>query len=280
MIDEEWLKGLDFLGVGGIHIKGLAGLGSEKVVFRAEHPDGTDVVLKTYRHHLGYHIREIPLLLSETPRYDIDRLNNKLLSLVGNEVIDAMTCDYDRMFSSVVRILHTMAEKGVSPENTHLMLPLLGANLIPDCPEALSFLFSTPMMRRRIDEIATLSPAEPSNIAAWLPTVNGPNFPISDMVDRLREWARNLSKSQQASVQTAPMEPNSLSNNPLFIWGAAVTDGFFTDDELPKAKAFIEAQFGRLPSHPRVAVLMEQASAIASLLACVLNESKVERFTT
>jgi len=83
MIDEAWLNSLDFAGVHGLHIKGLAGLGSEKVVFRASAADGKELVLKTYRHHLGYHIKEIPLHLSDKPMYDVERVNKKLLRLVG-----------------------------------------------------------------------------------------------------------------------------------------------------------------------------------------------------
>jgi len=32
-------------------------------------------------------------------------------------------------------------------------------------------------------------------------------------------------------------------------------DGFFTDEEIPSAVAFVQQKFGSLPSHPRVAQL-------------------------
>jgi hypothetical protein len=50
MIDQEWLGNLDFVRPDGLHIKGLAGLGSEKVVLNATRPDGKQLVLQTYRH--------------------------------------------------------------------------------------------------------------------------------------------------------------------------------------------------------------------------------------
>jgi hypothetical protein len=106
MIDQEWLGNLDFIRPDGLHIKGLAGVGSEKVVLNATAPDGKQLVLQTYRHVLGYHIREIPMVLSEKPMYDVNRLNRKLTQLIGDETLDKMTSEYDRLFSSVVRILY------------------------------------------------------------------------------------------------------------------------------------------------------------------------------
>lgn len=53
MIDQEWLGKLDFVRPDGIHIHGLAGVGSEKVVLKATAADGEGLVLQTYRHVLG-----------------------------------------------------------------------------------------------------------------------------------------------------------------------------------------------------------------------------------
>ena len=52
MIDQEWLKNLDFVRPDGVHVAGLAGLGSQKVVLSAIAPDGKQLVLATYRHVL------------------------------------------------------------------------------------------------------------------------------------------------------------------------------------------------------------------------------------
>lgn len=53
----------------------------------------------------------------------------------------------------------------------------------------------------------------------------------------------------------------------------------FTDEELPSAVAFVEQQFGRLPSHPRVSQFLEQITAIATLMASVPKDSDLTRLT-
>ena len=55
-------------------------------------------------------------------------------------------------------------------------------------------------------------------------------------------------------------------------------DGFFTDNELPEAAAFMDAQFGPLRKHPKAVIFLEQARAVANLLVWYLKESKVMRF--
>ena len=77
-----------------------------KSCLNATAPDGKRLVLATYRHVLGYHIREIPMVLSEKPMYDVNRLNRKLSQLIGDDTLDEMTSEYDRLFSSVIRILY------------------------------------------------------------------------------------------------------------------------------------------------------------------------------
>lgn len=40
MIDQEWLESIDFVRPDGLHVTGLADIGSEKVVLNASAPDG------------------------------------------------------------------------------------------------------------------------------------------------------------------------------------------------------------------------------------------------
>ena len=283
MIDEEWLKQLDFVGVGGMRIHGLVGLGAESIVLGSTAPDGRELVTKVRRHHLGLHIREIPLFLSDKPLYDVGRVNKKLLGMIGSSTFDEQTSEYDRMFSSILNILHKMERVDEqSIELTASMVSiLLGNRLTPYCPEAIHFGLATPQVARRLGEIASLSaPGENADPREFFPRVNGPNFPIEGVYSSLIAWANTMLKLRQALVPTAPFEPGTLAENPMFIWGAAVMDGFFTDDELPKVTAFIEQNFGPLPNHSKVSVFMEQIDAISHLLAGVLKESKVERFVT
>jgi hypothetical protein len=275
MIDEEWLKGLDFVSDTGMHIRGLAGVGANNVVFNADAPDGKKLVMKTRRHHLGFHIKEIPLLLSGTPRYDLDRVNRKLLKLIGNDDLDEMTAEYDRLFSALLKMFHG-ADRGLGAEQMALLLPLICLKMTPSCPEALQFLLATRMTARRLEEIATLAPGDPGDWKTMFIEVNGENFKISGTHQELTTWAKGMIEVRERLQPGAPLEPETLPENPLYVWGAAVMDGFFTDAELPEVVRFIEAKFGRLPSHPRVGVFLDQIVAIATALTC-LNYSEVAR---
>lgn len=279
MIDEEWLKRLDFVGVGGLRIHGLAGLGSDNVVFNATAPDGKRLVTKVRRHHLGFHIKEIPLFLSEKPLYEPSRVNNKLLGLVGNTSFDEMTCEYDRMFSSIVNIMHTAerADGGAAEVMAALLPMMLGHKLTPYCPEAFQFALATPFVERRFAEIASL-PDPGDDPLQMIPRVNGSNFPITGHRDSLVRWAQSMLEMRRRLLSTASFEPETLADNPMFIWGAAVMDGFFTDDELPQTVAFIEKHFGKLPKHAKAGVLMEQIDALGHLLVGVLKNAEVQRF--
>jgi len=67
----------------------------------------------------------------------------------------------------------------------------------------------------------------------------------------------------------APLSPQTLSSNPLFVWGAAVMDGFFTDDELPRVVKFVEAMMGRLRALPDADLFLRQITAVAAALTSV-----------
>lgn len=277
MIDQEWLENIDFVRPDGLHIKGLAGIGSEKVVLNATAPDGKRLVLATYRNVLGYHIREIPMIISDKPMYDLNRLNRKLAQLVGDDTLDEMTAEYDRLFCSVIRILYNACtQNSESKSNVPMVVAAVSLFLTPAEPDALRFLLATPMMNRRLQELASLKP-DPDDAASMFVHVNGPDFPINALMDEVTEWAKSMLVYCAETMNQAPSEPDTLSQNPLFVWGAAVTDGFFADEELPAAVTFVKEKFGALPSHPRVAQFLEQITAIAGLMACALNESKLPR---
>src|SRR2546422_3113343 len=176
MIDQEWLRNLDFVRPDGLHIKGLVGIGSEKVVLKATARDGKELAMATYRHVLGYHIREIPTVLSDKPMYDVNRLNRKLAQLIGDDSLDEMTSEYDRLFSSVVRILYEGCTKdSQSKANVPMVVAGLSLLLIPSEPDAVPFLLATPMMKRRLQEIASLT-LDPQKPVSMFVRVNGPNF--------------------------------------------------------------------------------------------------------
>lgn len=145
MIDQEWLSQLNFVRPDGLHIQGVLGIGSEKVVLKATASDGKELALATYRHVLGYHIREIPLLLSEKPMYDVGRLNRKVAQLMGDETLDEMTAEYDRLFCSVIRILYNACTQNAeSKKNVGMVMAALSMLLAPSEPDALRFCWLPP----------------------------------------------------------------------------------------------------------------------------------------
>ena len=82
------------------------------------------------------------------------------------------------------------------------------------------------------------------------------------------------------------LSPETLLENPLYVWGAAVTDGFITDDEMPRAAAFVDAPFTG-PGQPDVTWRFQiQALAVAHMLDHFLGglpadyqtDTHVERF--
>lgn len=266
MIEREWLENLKFDAKMGVKITGLAGIGSKKVAFKAEHPNGTKMIVSTYHHHLGYYIRELPLFLTVRPEYNLDSLNRKLLNLVGNPLLDSMICEYDRLYSSIILMIN---EIGVND------LILNASTLSIEAIDNLPFILQTSGIKRRLTDLATLTEEEESPYIE----VNGPNFPIKTIRAPLIKWAKeSLQLIDTMIPQNNHLKPEKLPNNPLFVWGGAAMDGFFTDEELPKVADFLKNQFGSFIEHPEVGTITLQVDAIANLLAQFLRESKVHRF--
>jgi hypothetical protein len=268
MIDEEWLASLRFETpfVKGSHVVGLQGLGADHVVFLVEEADGNKVVLKTRRHHLGYHIREVPPFLTARREYDVSRVNDKLRRLVGRDDLDEMTVEYDRLYSSVIRVVKKLGVPGA-------VLASLRMGLLQD---EVVFLLKSPGMRRRFKLWATMRET-PNGIDDWILMVNGPSFPITEPRTQLVAWA----KESLAQIENLPMpasRPDLLTRNPVYVWGAAVMDDFFTDEELREVGEYIKKHFGELAARDDALVTLEQCSAIAELLTSFLEESDVARF--
>lgn len=274
MIDEQWLASLHFQAYQGLVVTGLVDVGSEAVILAATDPDGKELVLKVRKHHLGFHIRELPLFLTDRPAYDVSKVNRKLASLVGEPMLDTMSQDYDRLHGSVIRFLHShglepllmgAALRGMAPP---------GAGAI-DPEVAIRFFLQTSGLKRRIRDWAEMSPDSASAAEAFV-TVNGPGFAFTESRPRLIEWASGL--LERIERLEPVLRPEGLLENPLYIWGAAVTDGFFTDEELPEVVSFLEQRYGEpFKQHPGAFIHYQQIKAIAHLLVNYLKDSDVDR---
>jgi hypothetical protein len=131
-----------------------------------------------------------------------------------------MTSEYDRLYSSILAIIHKAKVGG-----------LVLSVMTPDSVETIPFILHTPGMKRRLGEMAAMTDSErPEDLIV---KVNGPNFPIQGGRGQIRDWARESLEAIERLWQTSPdIAPESLPENPLFVWGVAAMDGFITDDEM------------------------------------------------
>ncbi|GAA2415376.1 hypothetical protein [Streptomyces coeruleofuscus] len=268
MIDEEWLAAQRFTTFDGHRVVGLLGIGSEHVTFEVQTLDGKGMARQTRLEHLGYHIRELPLFLTGKPAYDLDRLARKLAGLRGAPELDAMTKQYNRLHSAIIKILHQHGLTGVLAA-AYKMVTL----------DFVVFLLKSPGVRRRLAEFAELADrVEHRGFVLTDVKVNEP-FPISAERVDLKRWAASmLDHIDELSMESDHLHPDMLPDNPLYVWGAAVTDGFVTDAEMESAAAFVDRPFTG-PNQPNVTLrYQEQALAIAHLLDHFLTDTHVERF--
>ncbi|MFI8092563.1 hypothetical protein ACIF9R_30280 [Streptomyces sp. NPDC086080] len=268
MIDEEWLEAQRFTTFDGHRVVGLLGIGSEHVTFEVRKRDGTGVARQTRLEHLGYHIRELPLFLTGEPAYDLDRLARKLAGLRGATALDAMTKQYNRLHCAVIKVLHQHGVTGV-----------LAAAFEMITLDFVVFLLKSPGVRRRLTEFTELADrVEHRGFVLTDVKVNEP-FPIHDQRVHLKRWAASMvDHIDELSMESDHLHPDLLPDNPLYVWGAALTDGFVTDAEMERAAAFVDRPFTG-PDQPDVTLrYQEQALAVAHLLDHFLTDTHVERF--
>ena len=188
MIDVEWLRGLRFESSEG-RVTGLAGIGSQFIVFNLVEEDGQQSVLKVPNTpHLGWTLREVPPNLSLTPLHDFDRLNAKLLRLVGNERIDGMAQCYDDLYAATLLRLHRGGLDGLR----------LGIGNDGDFAEEIAFLLHTPGMKRRLDDLSHLDFGGADTEEVVL--ING----MSALIEDTRAHAARLARSAAAASGIFP----------------------------------------------------------------------------
>ena len=269
MLDEVWLKKLSFTAIENIKVEGLAGIGSNLVVLNATMPDGKRVVVKIPKTSIGLHIQEVPPNISLKPEYDLDRVNEKLRAMVGHPMLDKMSATYDKLYS---KILHIISRGGIGG--------FLFSNMAPDFVETLPFILHSPALRRRLQEFAEW-PSDPDDPLTMMPSVNGDEYPIRLMISPKHRdpWINEaIERSKSLGEWNKDLNPKSLRDNPLIVWGAAALEGFFTDQEMPKVASYLENSYGSFVDRPDVLTIIGQAGAMANLVAQFLGPGRVEKF--
>lgn len=267
VLDRTWLESLRFETIGGFSVTKLLGIGSEMITFEvASRDSGEQQVLQTRQNHLAYHIKEIPPFLTDTPQYSVSRVNQKLTQIIGDPLADSMFNDYDRLHQSILSFCYRMRDKDPIPQIPAMPFPW----------NEIGGILKSPPMRRRLEAIATLGRS--ASIQDAFVSVSGPDFRIDGPRDELIDWARTALQEIDQLSPTGDLEFESIFGNHLVIWAGAAAEGFFVDEELPEAVAFVERQFGRLPDRKDVCTLITHLSILASLMNCLIEKPKLDRF--
>lgn len=270
MIDVEWLKTVQFDTSSG-HVTGLAGIGSQFIVFNCqasgENPKlGKNIVMKVLNTpRLGFHIREIPPDLELAPTYDAERVNRKLRAQVGNPLYDSMVGPYNDLYEYIITILHRGGLAAIT-------------SMIDDETSAafLVYFLNTPGLRRRLEDVAFLDAAgDPREVVTW----NGLIRAIEEPRETVSAWARSMLDELNSVYSLESLPPGTLSENPYWIWGGAVVDGFFTNEEMADAVHFIAANFGDLAAGDERPRLRFEMMTFLSLLSLVAENEKLQRLT-
>jgi hypothetical protein len=143
--------------------------------------------------------------------------------------------------------------------------------------ESLAFILHTPGMKRRLDDLAhlDLNTSSPDEVIL----VNEMSGLIEDTRENLVNWARQTLDAIQTSVPyPTALAPRDLSRNPIYVWGAAVLDDFFTTDEMPLVLEFIKCHCGSPTQGDDRLMFGEQVFALQTLLAQTVNPKKTRRF--
>ena len=103
------------------------------------------------------------------------------------------------------------------------------------------------------------------------------NFPFEICVDKkeIIPWAESiLSIIEELVPDLSYLRPESIVNNPLYIWGAAVMDGLITEEAMPIAISFIREKFGNLNEHPEMENWISQLAWFANLYVQCLDKGQ------
>lgn len=258
MLDKKWLESIRCESKYGFKVVGLVAIGSEKVVLNIVTTDGKEQVLYTSRCELGYHLKEIPLFLSDLPQYDVNILNEKIIGLAGSDVLHKWTYFLNCLH---VRFLKIIKNNGVQA--------LVFSSMTPESEEYIPFFLKSPGMKERLTELANWPEPDPDEPLSMFITIPGElgGEPFQDTVISAHEWAIGALREIEKLPELQDLKPSSMYENPLILWGAAIMSNLFTDDELDIAVEFVEAKFGRLPERDDIVTILSQFSAIASMVA-------------
>jgi hypothetical protein len=254
--DMEWLESQRFEMVLGpdnegsaeelCRITGFKGIGSSRVAFTATDPRGTAFVLKFAIPQLAFYIRELPVFC-RTPQRDINRVNQKLLKLVGDPLVDLLVTEYDELYSRMFNSLREFNVSSVSAlrsDDSRFQLMI-------------EFVLRTPGFRYRVEDWMTAATEGPKDT----------------------EWAEAILKSIDRVPRMDPdLHPEELLGNPFYVWAGAVMEGLFRNEDFPAVISFLRDNFGSLRPGSRADLWVDQCFAIVNLLQNLVDSPGVAQF--
>ncbi len=208
MLDEQWLKDVRFDLGEGYRVDGIR-IGGKNAVIKIIYPDGQKWAIRFPRYVFRFasYIRELPNWIAPVPQYDVDRLNRKLANIVGEPEIHRIVHIYDTFYYSILESLFHAREED----------PLAVTADSDAARDAWRFIIQTPPVGHRLESYAS-----------------------SRTDGERRAWAEaSLRHLKQAGAGDPALSPETLFDNPLVVWGGAVSEGFFTKAELPEAVAAV-----------------------------------------
>ena len=147
MIDQEWLDtALRFTFPSGERLEGVAGVGGSNIALKYVEPNGKLIVVRLTREpfYFASYLHELPNGFTPSPQYDVKRLNAKLGGLIGDIQPYLLVGAYRDLFTAMIE-----------PFVEHRLLLDTVTGQTPDDTRAIRFLFQSPVMAYRLDELAT-----------------------------------------------------------------------------------------------------------------------------
>jgi hypothetical protein len=238
-VDHEWLEQIRTEIRDGYFIEG-AYVGGTNGVLKLVGPKGKAMALRFDRNLLlfpGY-IREIPRWMSKRPQYDVDRLNRKLSGLLGDPNLHLLVKTYDSFFYS---ILASFREDGVV-DLDQLQLGTEAQTV------ALQVVLKSPPIAYRLEQ--------------W----------CSDEREATRTWAHQARESIARIPDPGPtFAPDTLLDNPLFVWGGAVLEDYFEREQFAQLSDVLAPQFESV-SESQGQAFLTQMAIVATLMSAVFGQ--------
>jgi hypothetical protein len=236
MIDEEWLKELRFELGEGYRLEGVY-VGGTNAALKIIYPDGKAFGLKLPRELFEFacYIHEVPNWLVPSPLYDVGRLNRKLGNFLGDPELHLVVREYDKLFDSILEFAYQAGATKLD-------------SVTADSEEAKRmwrFIAQTPAISYRLHKYATSADQQ------------------------RRFWAeQTLIEVKRLGAPDPGLSPETLFDNPLVVWSAAVSEGYFTKAELPHAVSAVKKQLLSLPEG-RQQIFFSQMYALMFILHCI-----------